>query len=209
MWCPGEGRLPPLCLGGLHHTLAQEHHTRTAIALRWVARVLGKTVVATGHQIRGHIHPPIFPPFALDDVQRGLLPINLREFALCDLRDAQATAQQHQKQGAVHRMDDLRKEPLPLVPGERFRQGAPASYTVTGLHGLAIQARKETIQAMRARAGFGDDDFIARNEVDVTRTVHMVVWLKFSAISMLLKFHRLVVYYTDGCDLCLQPENHL
>ena len=36
-----------------------------------------------------------------------------------------------------------------------------------------------------------------------------VVWLKFSAISMLLKLHRLVVYYTDGCDLCLQPENHL
>ena len=27
---------------------------------------------------------------------------------------------------------------------------------------------------MRALASFGDDDFIARHEVDVTRTVHMV-----------------------------------
>src|SRR5215471_21371010 len=40
--------------------------------------------------------------------------------------------------------------------------------------GLAVQARKEPIQAMRARASFGDDDVIARDQVDVTWTVQMV-----------------------------------
>jgi hypothetical protein len=32
-WCPGQGSLPPPCLGGLHEALPQEPDARTALAL--------------------------------------------------------------------------------------------------------------------------------------------------------------------------------
>ncbi len=33
IWCPGQGSLPPLRLGGLHHTLPQEHDVCPSITL--------------------------------------------------------------------------------------------------------------------------------------------------------------------------------
>jgi hypothetical protein len=69
---------------------------------------------------------------------------------------------------AHHRLATHRKRAPGLDAHERQREaGQPGD-------GLAIPARKETIQAMRALAGCGDDAFIARNEGDVTRTVPMV-----------------------------------
>ena len=41
-------------------------------------------------------------------------------------------------------------------------------------HRLAIQTGKEPIQAMGVLAGFGDDDFIAHQQVDLLGPVHMV-----------------------------------
>jgi hypothetical protein len=62
--------------------------------------------------------------------------------------------------------------PRPRAPGlaAHARQRAAGSPG----DGLAIQARTEPLQARRARAGCGDDDCIARAEVDVTRTGHRV-----------------------------------
>src|SRR5262249_985529 len=69
---------------------------------------------------------------------------------------------------AHHLLDAQWKRAPGLDTHERQREeGQPGD-------GLAIQARKEPIQAMRARAGFGDDDVIARDEVDVIGTVQMV-----------------------------------
>ena len=70
-------------------------------------------------------------------MQRLLLPINLLQLQPGHLRDAQATAEYHQKQRAVHRMGDLAKQQLDLLPGERFGQGTPAPDKVTGLDGIA------------------------------------------------------------------------
>jgi hypothetical protein len=41
-------------------------------------------------------------------------------------------------------------------------------------HRLTVQAGEEPIEAMGVLAGFRDDDFIARDEVDISRAVHMV-----------------------------------
>ena len=41
-------------------------------------------------------------------------------------------------------------------------------------HRLPVQTGKEPIQAMGVLAGFGDDDFIACDQVDLIRGVHMV-----------------------------------
>src|SRR5438876_11119692 len=71
------------------------------IALRPRPWMLRQTLLDTGHGIRRHIHPPIFAPFALHDMQRLLLPIDLLQLELGHLRNAQATAEYHEKQGAV------------------------------------------------------------------------------------------------------------
>ncbi len=69
---------------------------------------------------------------------------------------------------AYHLLDPQRERAPGLDTHERQgEEGQPGD-------GLAVQARKEPIQAMRVLAGFGDDDVIARDEVDVTRTVHLV-----------------------------------
>src|SRR5713101_8514097 len=80
------------------------------IALRPRPWMLRQTLLDTGHGIRRHIHPPIFPPFALLDMQRLLFPIDLLQLELSHLRDAQATAEHYQKQSTVHRMVDLTKQ---------------------------------------------------------------------------------------------------
>ena len=41
-------------------------------------------------------------------------------------------------------------------------------------HRLAVQAGEEPIDAMGVLAGFRDDDFIASDEVDISRAVHMM-----------------------------------
>ena len=65
-----------------------------------------------------------------------MLPIDLLQLELGDLRDAQPTAEHHQKQGAVHRMVDLGKQSLDLLAGECFGEGTPAPNKVTGLDGV-------------------------------------------------------------------------
>src|SRR5262249_40449032 len=69
---------------------------------------------------------------------------------------------------AYHRLDAQRKRAPGLDTHERQGEEGPTR------GGRAVQARKEPIQAMRVLAGCGDDDVIARDEVDVTRTVQMV-----------------------------------
>ena len=89
-------------------------------------------------------------------MQRLLLPIDLLQLELGHLRNAQATAEYHEKQGAVHRMIDLTKQPLDLLQGERLGQGAPTSDKVTRLDGIAghqllVQAKvKKVLQRIQA-----------------------------------------------------------
>src|SRR5499427_1793456 len=65
-----------------------------------------------------------------------LLPIDLLQFEVGHLGDPKSTAEDHEKQRAVHWMSDLGKEPLDLLAGEGFGQGAPTPDKVTGLHGI-------------------------------------------------------------------------
>ena len=67
-----------------------------------------------------------------------------------------------------HLLDAHRKRPpfLHTHQGDG-EQGEP-------WHRLAVQARQETIEAMGALASFRDDDFIASDQGDVIRAVHMV-----------------------------------
>src|SRR6266851_5598944 len=58
------------------------------IALGPFARMLRQTRVETGYRIGGHIHAPIFPPFALHHLQGLLFPIDLLQGESRDLRDA-------------------------------------------------------------------------------------------------------------------------
>ena len=62
--------------------------------------------------------------------------IVLLQLEVGHLRAPQASAEDHEKQRAVHRMGDLGKEPLDLLAGEGFGQGAPAPDKVTGLDGI-------------------------------------------------------------------------
>jgi hypothetical protein len=65
-------------------------------------------------------------------------------------------------------LDAHRKRPpfLDAHQGER-EEGKPWYW-------LAVQAGEEPIEAMGVLAGFRDDDFIARDEVDISRAVHML-----------------------------------
>jgi hypothetical protein len=65
-------------------------------------------------------------------------------------------------------LDAHRKRPpfLDAHQGER-EEGKP-------WHRLAVQAGEEPIEAMGVLAGFRDDDFIASDEVDISRAVHML-----------------------------------
>ena len=69
---------------------------------------------------------------------------------------------------AHHLLDAHRKRPpfLDAHQGEG-EEGQP-------WHRLAVQAGEEPIEAMGVLAGFGDDDFIASDEVDISRAVHML-----------------------------------
>ena len=124
------------------------------IALRSGARMVLQALLDTGHCIGGHIHASILAPFALDHAEGLLLPIDLLQLELGHLRDAQPTAEHHQKQGAVHRMVDLGKQALDLLAGERFGQGTPTPHKVTGLdgvphHPLLVQAKvKKVLQGI-------------------------------------------------------------
>ena len=69
---------------------------------------------------------------------------------------------------AHHLLDAHRKRPPFLDTHQgQGEEGEP-------WHRLAVQAGEETIEAMGALAGFGDDDFIASDEVDIVRAVHML-----------------------------------
>src|SRR6266446_3495058 len=125
-------------------------------ALSAVTWMLFQALAETGHQIRGHIHVAILAPFALENAQPLLFPIDLLQFELGDLGDPQATAEHDQKQGAVHGMGDLRKEPLHLCPSQGFGEGAPAPDKMTGLdwiacHPLLVEAKvKKMLQRIEA-----------------------------------------------------------
>ena len=95
------------------------------IALRPRPWMLLQTLLDTGHSIRRHVHAPIFAPFALHDMQGLLLPVDLLQLGVGHLGDPEATAENHEKQRAIHRMGDLGKEPLHLLAGEGFGQGCP------------------------------------------------------------------------------------
>jgi hypothetical protein len=107
------------------------------IALRLRPWMLCQTLLDTGHRIGGHIHAPLLPPFALHYMQGLLFPVEMFQLELGHFRDTQPTAEDHQKQGAVHRMLDLGKQALDLLAGERFGQGAPAPYKVARLDRIA------------------------------------------------------------------------
>ena len=100
-------------------------------ALRSLARMLLQALLDAGHGIRRHVHASIFAPFALHDLHGLLLPIDLLQLEVGHLGDPEATAEDHQKQRAVHRMGDLGKEPLDLLTGEGFGQGMPTPDKVT------------------------------------------------------------------------------
>jgi hypothetical protein len=123
--------------------------------------MLFQALVETGHQIRGHRHAAILTPFALENVEGLLLPIDLLQFELGDLRDPQATAEHDQKQSAVHGMGDLRKESLHLLPRKGFGEGAPAPDKMTGLdriarHPLLVEAKvKKMLQGVEAAVDSG------------------------------------------------------
>src|SRR5262252_7339514 len=79
-----------------------------------------------------------------------LLPIDLLQLEVGHLRDPQSTAEDHEKQRAVHRMGDLGKEPLDLLAGEGFGQGASTPDKVTGLdripaYPLLLQAKGKKV----------------------------------------------------------------
>ena len=54
-------------------------------ALRPCTRMLFQALLDTRHRIRRHRHPTILPSFALYDMSRLLLPIDLLSFELCRL----------------------------------------------------------------------------------------------------------------------------
>src|SRR6266481_8396817 len=89
-------------------------------------------------------------------MQGLLLPIDLLQLELSHLRDAQPTAQHHEKQGAVHRMVDLAKQLLDVLSGEGFGQGMPAPDKMTRLdgitsHDLLVEAKvKKMLQRIEA-----------------------------------------------------------
>ena len=124
------------------------------IALRAGAWMLLQALLDTRHRIGGHIHASILAPFALEHAEGLLLPIDLLQLELGDLRDAQPTAEHDQKQGSVHRMVNLGKQPLHLLAGERFGEGTPPPHKVTGLdgvprHPLLVQAKvKKVLQGI-------------------------------------------------------------
>jgi len=101
-------------------------------------RMLRQTLVQTGDGIGRQLHASILAPFPLLDLQGLLFPVDLLQLEVRRLRDAQPTAEHHQKQGPVHGLVDLGKEPLDLLSGERFGQGTPAPDNVTGLDGIAL-----------------------------------------------------------------------
>ena len=92
------------------------------IPLRPRPWMLLQTLLDTGHGIGRHVHAPIFAPFALHDMQGLLLPIDLLQLEVGHLGDPETTAEDHEKQRAVHRMGDLGKEPLDLLTGEGLGQ---------------------------------------------------------------------------------------
>ena len=69
---------------------------------------------------------------------------------------------------APHLLDAHRKRP-PLLDTDQGHGEEGQAW-----HRLAIQARKETIEAIGALAGFGDHDFIASGQGDVIRAVHIL-----------------------------------
>src|SRR4029450_10461274 len=77
------------------------------IALRPRARMLLQALLDAGHGIRRHVHPSIFAPFPLHDLHGLLLPIDLLQLEVGYLRDPEATAEDHEKQRAVHSMAAL------------------------------------------------------------------------------------------------------
>ena len=70
---------------------------------------------------------------------------------------------------AAHHLFDAHWKRTPFLDTDQ-RQGEKGQ----PWHGLAVQARKETIQAMRTLAGFGHDDFIASGQIDIIRAVDML-----------------------------------
>jgi hypothetical protein len=131
------------------------------LAQRSVAWMLVQALAETGHHIWGHIHAAILAPFALENAQGLLLPIDLLQGELGDLGDPQATAEHAQKQGAVQGMGDLRKEPLDLRSSQGFGEGAPAPDKMTGLdriarHPLLVEAKvKKMFQRIEAAVDRG------------------------------------------------------
>ena len=106
------------------------------IALRLRPWMLCQTLLDTGHRIGGQIHAPILTPFALHHMQGLLFPIDMIQLELGHFRDTQPTAEDHEKQGTVHRMVDLSKQALDLLAGQGFRQGTPPPHKVPGLDGV-------------------------------------------------------------------------
>jgi hypothetical protein len=110
------------------------------IALRLRPWMLCQPLLDTGHRIGGHRHAPLLPPLALHHMQGLVVPIEMVQRELGHFRAPQPPAEDHQKQGAVHRMLELGKQTLDLLARERCGQGAPAPHKVTRLARIAADA---------------------------------------------------------------------
>ena len=116
----------------------------------------GQTGLETRHRIRGDRDPPIFPAFALDNLEGLLRPVTMLHLEVDHLGDPQATPEHEQEEGLIHGVVDLRTQPLHLVLREGFGQGPAPAYHVTRCNRVTYDAPllnqrvKEMFQRMQA-----------------------------------------------------------
>jgi hypothetical protein len=83
------------------------------------------------HGIRRGVDPPIFPAFALYDVNGLLRPVDIVHCEVDHLGNPQTTPEHEPEEGLIHRVVDLRQELLDLVLREGCGQGPPLASHVT------------------------------------------------------------------------------
>ena len=70
---------------------------------------------------------------------------------------------------AAHDLLDAQRKRAPLLDADQGQRKKRQPW-----HRLAVQTGKEPIQAMGDLAGFGDDDFVAHEQVGLLGPIHMV-----------------------------------
>jgi hypothetical protein len=100
--------------------------------------------------IRRDVDPPIFPAFALYDANGLLRPVDIVHREVDHLGNPQTTPEHEPEEGRIHRVVDLRKDPLDLVLRESLGQGPPPAYHVTRFDRIPGDAPllEEIVEAM-------------------------------------------------------------